>query len=132
MDIQFIDMNPDDIRENYPDSFHEQARYFKVLKNGNPLCCYGIISHPDQLGEAFLIMKTFQGKVLSKGFFLSLFEHAFSLGYREVYTWTSWDRLIRLFRHFEKLGIEPTGCPPWDTGSIATLTLKTWFMKKIP
>jgi hypothetical protein len=132
MDIHFIEVGKSEIREAYPSYFHEQARYFKAMKDGNPLCFYGVISRTFGVGEAFLMMKTFNGvegrppKVLSKGFFVALFAHADSLRYKELYTWTKWDRLIKLFARFEKLGITKTDPPFWDEAS-----LKTWFMKRV-
>jgi hypothetical protein len=143
MEINFVEINKEEIRKTYPASFHEKARYFKAMRNGQALCFYGIIDQTDDQArldacEAFLMMGTFQGRVLSKGFFLSLFRHLFFLGYREIWTWTKWDRLIKLFARFEKLGIEQAECPPWDTGSKAASLAnvdprqtKTWFIKRI-
>jgi hypothetical protein len=146
--IGFVETNKEEIKEIYPSSFHEKARYFKATRNGKTLCFYGIINRTDdqarlnQAGldtcEAFLMMGTFQGRVLSKGFFFSLFNHLFSLGYREIWTWTKWDRLIKLLARFEKLGIEQAQCPTWDkgptVGSLSKVDLrqtKTWFIKRI-
>jgi len=126
MDIYFVEVGALQIREHYPSYFHEKARYFKAIKNGKTLCLYGIISWSETTGEAFLMMRTFKGKVLSKEFFMALFAHAFSLGYKEVWTWTRWDRLIKLFARFGVLGITKTDSPFWDE-----TPLKTWFVKKI-
>ena len=132
MDIHFVEVSPHEIIKSYPSYFHEKARYFKAIKvdgrlpDDKPLCFYGIISRTEHAGEAFLMMKTFNGKVLSKGFFVSLFHHVFSLGYKEIYTWTKWNRLIELFRRFKRFGIEETGCPPWDKDAS-----KTWFIRKV-
>jgi len=133
MDIHFVEVSAFEIRKNHPSYFHEQTRYFKAVKDGKALYLYGVISRTEQAGEAFLMMKTFNGKVLSKGFFVALFAHVFSLGYREVWTWTKWDRLIKLFARFERFGIKKTGSPPWDNNS-PTKTSKVdplWFIKKI-
>jgi hypothetical protein len=143
MEINFIEVNKDEIRKIYPSYFHEQARYFKVMRNGQALCFYGIIDQTDDQArldacEAFLMMGTFQGRVLSKGFFLSLFRHLFSLGYKEIWTWTKWDRLINLLARFEKLGIQQAEYPPWDTEAkigplpnVGPRQAKTWFIKRI-
>jgi hypothetical protein len=140
----FIEVNKEEIRKTYPAYYHEQARYFKAKKKGQTLCFYGIIHRTKVSCEAFLMMGTFQGRVLSKGFFLALFHHLFSLGYREIWTWTKWDRLIRLLARFEKLGIQEAECPPWDieakvaplprVGSLSQVDrcqTKTWFIKRI-
>jgi len=123
MDICFAEVSPVYVREAWPSYFHERARYFRIMKGGKPLCFYGVITRASDVGEAFLMIKTFQGKVLSKEFFMALFAHAGSLGYKELWTWTKWDRLINLFRRFRRLGIEEAGCPPWDKG-----VRKTWFV----
>ena len=125
--MTFEEVGMSGIMNSYPSYVHEQARYFKAIRNGKTLCFYGIIAHTDEVCEAFLMMKTFNGRVLSKGFFVCLFAHAFSLGYREVWTWTKWDRLIKLFTRFERFGIKKTGSPPWDNNS----PTKTWFLKKV-
>jgi len=70
-------------------------------------------------------MKSFSRKVLTKEFFINLFSHAFSLGFKELYTWTRWDRLIKLFEHFTGYGIEKTSPPVWDND----LT-KCWYIKR--
>jgi hypothetical protein len=126
MDIHFVAVSALQIREHYPSYSHEKGRYFKAIKDGKTLCLYGIISRNETTGEAFLMMQTFQGKVLSKEFFMALFDHAFSLGYKEVWTWTKWDRLIKLFARFEGLGITKTDSPFWDE-----TPFKTWFIKRI-
>ena len=124
--ILFEEVDQSVIVNHYPSYVHGKARYFKIVKNNKTLCFYGVIAHTQETGEAFLMMETFNGKVLSKDFFVSLFAHAFSLGYKELHTWTKWDRLIKLFRRFEGLGITKTDSPFWDEDS-----LKIWFMKRV-
>ena len=139
MDIHFIEVSPHEIIKNHPGYFHGQARYFKAMKDGKALCLYGVISRTEQTGEAFLMMKTFQGKVFTKGFFIALFAHVFSLGYKEVWTWTTWDRLIKLLGHFKKFGIEKTACPSWENeprlapaeAGVDPHSTKTWFLKRV-
>ena len=115
--ILFEEVDQSVIVNHYPSYVHGKARYFKIIKNNKTLCFYGVIAHTQETGEAFLMMKTFNGvegrppKVLSKGFFVALFAHAFSLGYKELWMWTKWDRLIKLVVHFAAVGrkrTEPT------------------------
>ena len=124
--ILFEEVDQSVIVNHYPSYVHGKARYFKIIKNNKTLCFYGVIAHTQETGEAFLMMKTFNGKVLSKGFFEALFAHADSLGNKELRTWTKWDRLIKLFAHFEGLGITKTDSPFWDEDP-----LKTWFIKRV-
>lgn len=124
--ITFQEIDKSEIKDKYPTYFHEKARYFNITKNNNNIGYYGIISYSNKVCEAFLMFKSFKGKVLSKGFFVSLFSHLFSLGYKEIYTWTKWDKLIRLFDHFSQFGICKTGCPEWDKDPT-----KTWYIRKI-
>ena len=126
MMILFEEIDQSIIVNTYPSYAHHKARYFKITKDNKILCFYGIIAHTDEIGEAFLMMKTCHGKVLTKEFFVGLFHHAFSLGYKEIYTWTKWHKLIRLFERFRKFGIIQTECPPWDADET-----KVWFLKRI-
>jgi hypothetical protein len=123
--ITFHEISVTEIKDKYPSYFHKQARYFNILKSNNNIGYYGVISYNDKICEAFLMFKSFKGKVLSRDFFIFLFEHLSSLGYKEVYTWTKWDRLIKLFSHFEKFGVCKTACPAWDTDPT-----KTWYIKR--
>ena len=146
--MAFEEIGKAEVSKNYPAYFHEDARYFKVINNHKTLCLYGVISRTGKTGEAFLMLQSFQGKVLSRDFFIALFNHTFSLGYKEIYTWTKWDRLIKLFGHFKKFGIEETNCPPWGKPSkvdslskVAPLSKaapqakvnpdQTWFIKRM-
>jgi len=136
--ILFEEVDQSVIVNHYPSYVHGKARYFKIIKNNRTLCFYGVIAHTQETGEgrppgeAFLMMKTFQGKVLSREFFEALFAHADSLGYKEIWTWTKWEKLAKLFRHFKRFGIETTGCPPWDNKSkLDPRQTKTWFIKKV-
>ena len=124
--MTFEEVDLSEIVNRYPSYAHDKARYFKITKDNKILCFYGIIVHADEIGEAFLMMKTFQGKVLTKEFFVGLFRHAFSLGYKEIYTWTKWHKLIRLFDRFRKFGIAQTDCPTWDLDN-----RQVWFLKRI-
>jgi hypothetical protein len=123
--ITFHEINSTEIKDKYPTYFHKKARYFNIAKNNNNIGYYGVISYDYEVCEAFLMFKSFKGKVLSKEFFLSLFEHLYSLGYREVLTWTKWDKLIKLFSHFTKFGIYKTRCPAWDNDPS-----KTWYIMR--
>ena len=133
--ILFEEVDQSVIVNHYPSYVHGKARYFKIIKNNKTLCFYGVIAHTQETGEAFLMMETFNGKVLSKGFFEALFAHADSLGYKELRTWTKWDRLIKLFVRFEGLGIAKTDPPFWDkVDSLSRLDprqTKTWFIKRV-
>lgn len=124
--IAFEKIDKQEIKEKHPSYFHEDAIYFQVKKNGFPLCMYGIIDRQDSIGEAFLMLKSFSGKVFTKEFFHELFNHACSLGFKELYTWTNWDRLIMVFEHFIKFGIERTLPPTWDNDET-----KHWYIKRI-
>lgn len=124
--INFSKIDKQEIKEKYIQYFHEDAVYFQANKNDIPLCIYGVIDRHHGKGEAFLMLKSFYKKVLTKEFFYELFKHAFSLGFKELYTWTQWDRLIKLFDHFGAYGIEKTSPPVWDKD-----VTKCWFIKRI-
>jgi hypothetical protein len=135
MDTRFVEIGKSEIKRHYPCYFHDQACYFKAEKNSKTLGCYGIISRTNgqnqpNAGEAFLMMKTLNSEVLSKGFFISLFIHMFSLGYSELWTWTKGDRLARLLGRFKDFGIERARCPPWDDEAKID-PAKKWFVKTI-
>lgn len=123
--IIFSETEKSFIKDNFPAYFHKEAHYFNIVKNNNVIGYYGVISYDYEVCEAFLMFKSFKGKVLSKDFFLSLFEHLYSLGYREVLTWTKWDKIIKLFSHFTKFGIYRTKCPSWDKDPT-----KTWYIMR--
>ena len=124
--IDFLEFDKQKIKELYSSYFHEDATYYQAFRNESPICLYGIIDRHDGKGEAFLMLKSFSGKVFTKEFFSELFNHTFSLGFKELYTWTKWDRLISVFEHFIKCGIEKTSPPPWDNDET-----KCWFIKRI-
>ena len=67
--MTFEEVGMSGIMNSYPSYVHEQARYFRITKGNKTICFYGIIAHTDEVCEAFLMMKTFNGRVLSKGFF---------------------------------------------------------------
>ncbi len=122
----FKEIDSSEIKKSYASYFHEKARYFMINKNTDVLCYYGIIDITDEIGETFFICNSFNGKILSKGFILSLFDHACNLGYKELYTWSKWDRLINFCSYLKKYGIEKTSIPEWDKDAS-----KSWFVKRI-
>lgn len=124
--INFQEIPKDEIYISHNNHYHDDARYFGITKNHIPMCIYGVISRSDKTSEAFWILDSFSKKVLTKEFFQHLFNHLFSLGYEKVYTWTRCKKLINVFDHFKKLGIERSECPAWDCDES-----KTWFMKRI-
>lgn len=124
--ITFEEIDKSQIYSSHNQHYDDNARYFNVIKNNKLLCIYGVVTRNNNKGEAFWILDSFNGKVLTKSFFNSLFKHAFYLGYKELYTWTRCERLKSLFEHFKKFGIEKTDCPSWDTDET-----KTWFIKRI-
>lgn len=124
--ITFEAMDKSEIYSSHNAHYDDNARYFKVFKDNQPLCIYGVLSRDGNVGEAFWILDSFEDNVLSKKFFNHLFKHCFSLGYKELYTWTRCERLRSVFRRFEKFGIEQIDFPSWDHDES-----KTWFMKRL-
>lgn len=126
MTITFQPIDKHEIYSSHNNCYHDDARYFNVIKDEHTLCIYGVISHDNQIGEAFWITNSFSDKVFSKKFFHCLFNHLFSLQYKEIYTWTRCPRLINVFSHFNNFGIEKVSCPAWDNDPT-----KTWFMRSL-
>jgi len=122
----FEEINKFEIFLSHNAHYFDNARYFKIFKDNNYLCIYGVLSRDENVGEAFWILDSFEDNVLSKKFFNHLFKHCFSLGYKELYTWTRCERLRSVFRRFEKFGIEKIDFPSWDNDES-----KTWFMKRL-
>ena len=71
--MSFEEIDKSEIRQKYPTYFHEKARYFNIVKNNNNIGYYGVISYTNKVCEAFLMFKSFKGKVLSRDFFVYLF-----------------------------------------------------------
>lgn len=124
--ITFEPMDRSEIYSSHNNHYDDNARYFKIFKDGQLLCIYGVLSRDENIGEAFWILDSFEGNVLSKKFFNYLFKHCFSLGYKQMYTWTRCDRLRSVFKRFEKFGIKKIDYPTWDNDES-----KTWFMKRL-
>lgn len=124
--ITFQEIEKMEIYTLHNNHYHEDARYFNVLKTNKFLCIYGLVSRTEEVCEAFWILDSFSKKTLSKTFFHYLFNHLFSLGFKEFYTWTRCNKLINIFGHFSNFGIEEVHAPMWDRDET-----KTWFMKRI-
>jgi hypothetical protein len=122
----FKEIDKSEIYTNHNNCYHDDADYYEIIKNDKPLCIYGVISRSDNIGEAFWIMDSFNDKVFCKNFFYSLFKHASSLKYKEIYTWTRCNRLINIFGKFNTFGIEKVASPKWDNDQT-----KTWFMRSL-
>lgn len=121
--ITFEEIDKSDVKEKYSKYFHNDARYFKALKNNNTICFYGVIEYSNNECEAFLALDSFKGKVLTKDFFISLFKHIESIGFNKLYTWTDWMGMRRIL---EKFGCVQSKSPYWDDDKT-----KTWFVKRI-
>lgn len=124
--ITFSKISKEQIYNTYNNHYCDDAIYYQIIKNDVPLCIYGILDRKNGIAEAFWILKSFNKKVLSKSFFLHLFKHAFSLKYKLLYTWTRCPRLIKVFDHFDKFGIEKINPPLWDDDQT-----KTWYLKRL-
>lgn len=123
--MEFEEVNSEEIKESYPKYFHPNARYFQVMKDNDFLCYYGIIDHKDLKCEAFWILSSFNGRVITRNLINSLMNHILSLGFKEIYTWSAWERVIRIFSHLKKIGIEKSDCPFWDKDPT-----KSWFVRR--
>jgi hypothetical protein len=124
--IVFNEIDKSEVYTNYNSHYHDDATYYQISKNDVPLCIYGVLERGNGIAEAFWILNSFNKKVLSKSFFLHLFKHAFSLEYKSLYTWTRCPRLIKVFDHFDKFGIEKIDSPFWDDDQT-----KTWYLKRL-
>lgn len=124
--MNFQEIDKSEIYHNHNSCYHDDAIYYQISKNDKQLCIYGVITRNNNIGEAFWIMNSFSNKVFCKNFFYGLFNHLFSLQYKEIFTWTRCKRLINIFSHFKDLGIEKTECPEWDNDQT-----KTWFIKRL-
>ena len=124
--IIFEEIDKSEIYTTHNNHYRDDARYFRISKPNKILCIYGVLSHGDGIAEAFWILDSFNDNVLSKKFFTSLFNHLFSLGFKEIYTWTRCAKLTNVFRHFNNFGIDEITFPTWDNDET-----KTWFIKRI-
>jgi len=124
--IEFAEVPKAQIYTTHNSHYHDDARYFKINRSNKPLCIYGVISHGEGAAEAFWVLDSFNKNVLSQTFFEKLFTHLFSLGFKEIYTWTRCKKLINIFGHYKNFGIEKIDFPTWDKDET-----KTWFMKRI-
>lgn len=124
MIFEIIDKS--EIYENYNQHYYENAIYYNIKKGDKVLCKYGIIPYDHGFAEAFWILDSFDKNVLSKNFFSSIFNHSFSLGYKVICTWTRCNKLISVFEHYKRIGIEAMPSPFWDDDPT-----KFWFMKRI-
>ncbi len=142
-----------EILQHYPRYAREDIQCFLIVKNSpnrcrEPVGLYGLIDRGvdsrtgENLGEGFLtIFPAFQFRVLSKHFFTALFDHALSMGFAKVYTWTRLKSWQKLFQRFETLGIERLDhLPGWDEESedstkenssqVPAMNAKVWFSKR--
>lgn len=124
--FKFTELPKSEIYTTYNTHYHDDARYFKIDKEDKPLCIYGVLSRGDGIAEAFWVLNSFNKNVLTKTFFENLFNHLFSLDFKEIYTWTRCKKLTNVFGHYNNFGIEKIGCPAWDRDET-----KTWFMKRL-
>lgn len=132
MTIRFQKLSPEYVRQNHPRYYGEDITCFLILKDDTPAGLYGLIDRgvdpttKEREAEAFLtIFPAFRFRVLGKSFFLNLFDHAFTSGFQNVYTWTYLTSWKNLFQRFESLGIHRLKTPPsWDPDSS-----KFWFVK---
>lgn len=124
--MHFEEIDKSEIYEKYNNCYHEKAIYYNIKKGEQLLCIYGVIPRTNEIAEAFWITNSFHDKVFCKRFFHSLFKHLFSLGYKEIYTWTRCKKLVEVFGHFKNFGIIKSEVPYWDNDST-----KVWFVKRI-
>jgi hypothetical protein len=124
--IKFTEIPKSEIYTTYNTHYRDDARYFQIYKENKPLCIYGVLSRGEGVGEAFWVLNSFNKNVLTKKFFENLFNHLFSLDFKEIYTWTRCKKLTNVFCHYNKFGIEKIDFPYWDKDET-----KTWFLKRI-
>ena len=123
--INFSEINNYYIVDNHPKYFHENARYFQIIKDKCNVGFYGLIDYTDKVCDVFWLMDTFKGKVFTKDFFKYNFDHLFSLDYKTFYTWSKQPKVIRIFDHCKNFGIERSENPFWDNDKT-----KTWFIRR--
>lgn len=89
------------------------------------MCFYGVVGYTNNECEAFLALDSFKGKVLTKEFFINLFEHLETLQYKSIYTWTVrnvWRNVLNAF------GWENTSPPYWHPDCDPSIM---WLVKRI-
>jgi hypothetical protein len=142
MTITFQKLSPESVRKNYLPYYRDDITCFLILKDqipagAAPAGLYGLIDRGIdpvtrvRQAEAFLtIFPAFRYRVLGKGFFLSLFDHALKSGFDAVYTWTRLSSWQKLLDRFEPLGIHRLDVPPsWSLDSLDPAPMKVWFAK---
>lgn len=124
--IHFKAIDPQEIKERFSDYFWEKTTYFLIQSDGEEAALYGIIHRGNKTGDAFLtVFERHRYKLLNKKTLNDLFNHPFSLGFTEVWTWTRLQSWIKLLKRIE--GVEFRLIPPsWDNDFT-----KIWFRKRI-
>ena len=146
--LYFEELTAEEIQNLYPSYSRRDITCFSIVKDGFCVGLYGLIDRGfdkntgRHMGEGFLtIFPDFRCRILGKGFFLALFDHAFTSGFDKVYTWTRLTSWKKLLERFEPLGIHRLETPPsWslDPQSLDPQSLdssdrdstKVWFMKQ--
>ena len=131
--LYFEELTAEETRNLYPSYSRRDITCFSIIKDGFCVGLYGLIDRGfdkntgRHIGEGFLtIFPDFRYRILGKGFFLALFDHAFSSGFEIVYTWTRLTSWKKLLERFEPLGIHQLETPPsWDSDPS-----KVWFVKE--
>ena len=139
--LSFDQLTLEETRNLYPSYSRRDITCFSILQENAPeppICVgiYGLIERGlnkktgGRIGEGFLtIFPDFRFQTLNKTFLKSLFDHAFTIGFQKVYTWTRLQSWQHVLNRFERWGIRQLDAPPpWDSDPT-----KIWFAKeKIP
>lgn len=124
----FIPINSKYVKEHIPYFFRSNSDYYAIIKNRKYIGLYGIMDQGKGICEGFItVFSEFRFKTFSRKVLEALFNFPLSIGYKEVWTSTTWDSWRKIFKRFEKNGIEYQLEPPiWNNSS-----QKSWFRKRI-
>lgn len=125
---QFKAIDPQEIKEGFPKLYREDTQYYSILKNGETSGIYGIIDRGNSIAETFMtVFEGYKYLVINKNSLFYMMSQPFSLGFKDIWTWTRWQSWIKLLQRFENEGVNPQLMPPsWDDDFT-----KIWFRKRI-
>ena len=106
MRIDFIKVNPIEVKTYFPEFYAPQKDFFEINKNYKPIGFFGIKTVSNKIGEISVYFNEQDRKEITKSVAIACLKFPFTLGFSKVLISTELQKMKRFLKKMTKFGVK--------------------------
>lgn len=106
MRVDFVKVNPEEVRIYFPEFYTSQKDFFEINKEYKPIGFFGIKKVSDKVGEISVYFNEQDRGEITKGIAIACLKFPFTLGFTKILISTELQKMKRFLKKMTKFGVK--------------------------